>query len=198
MSQVDSLLLHAQRGENKEIQNIITRGTSVNSADDHGFTALHWAARMNQIEVVKTLLSYRNFSSLSIFLFFLNFVSIIVYYFYYFVLFLNNISFHFILFFVFCFHFIEAQSLKNDEGSTPLHFAASKGHVEIIHLLVKISDVNEKNRFGDTPLHFAVRWGHVDAVSALKEAGADSTIKNARGDTPIQETSNDRILKILL
>ncbi len=45
---------------------------------------------------------------------------------------------------------------KNDYGWTPLHWAASRGHKEIVELLIaKGANVNAKNKYGTTPLDMA-------------------------------------------
>lgn len=99
--------------------------------------------------------------------------------------------------------------------STPLHWAAQHGHVEVVETLIANgADVNATDVFGRTPLHLAathpavmsmlIRAGadvdardqlsntplhraipQVDAVDALIAAGADVTAENTSGNTPL-------------
>jgi ankyrin repeat protein len=44
-------------------------------------------------------------------------------------------------------------NLQNNYGMSPLHFAASDGHLEIVQVLLERgADINVKNNDGDTPL----------------------------------------------
>ena len=46
--------------------------------------------------------------------------------------------------------------LKDDGGSTPLHWAAGEGHVETVeNLIEKSANVNTRDNNNETPLHFA-------------------------------------------
>ena len=45
---------------------------------------------------------------------------------------------------------------KDDNGKTPLHYAAAYGYLEICELLIKNgAHINAKNRWGETPLQIA-------------------------------------------
>jgi hypothetical protein len=77
-------------------------------------------------------------------------------------------------------------NIRDGDGNTPLHFAASKGCVEVARLLLEHgADLNAKNEGGWTPLHEAAFNGRVDVVKLLLEHGADPTVKNKDGDTPL-------------
>jgi hypothetical protein len=59
-----------------------------------------------------------------------------------------------------------------DYGGTPLHWAASKGHVAIVSFLVSAgADVNAKNRAGETPLAVAKRAKKQEVVTVLSGLG---------------------------
>ena len=59
-------------------------------------------------------------------------------------------------------------------GSTPLHYAARKGHSEITRLVLQNgADVNVRSNGGSTPLHCSAWNGHVDILHLLVENGAD-------------------------
>ena len=63
------------------------------------------------------------------------------------------------------------------DGSTPLHNAASDGHLDIVKFLVRSgnADVNIKLKQGATPLHAAMDKGHTDVVKFLIRNGAQDT-----------------------
>ena len=59
----------------------------------------------------------------------------------------------------------------DDDGSTPLHLAAWKGHFETAELLIAAgADVNAKMEDGDTPLDLAK--GHPEIAELLRKHGA--------------------------
>jgi hypothetical protein len=65
-------------------------------------------------------------------------------------------------------------NLKDVYGSTPLHWAALNGHIEITRLLLQNgADVDAKSNGGSTPLNYAARNGHVDILHLLVENGAN-------------------------
>lgn len=73
---------------------------------------------------------------------------------------------------------------KNEEGMTPLHFAADRGFPEGVQHLISIgADVNLLDNSNQTPLMYAVICDHKDVVSMLLEFGADITIKDSDGLT---------------
>jgi ankyrin repeat protein len=75
---------------------------------------------------------------------------------------------------------------KTAAGETPLHSAASHGHVEAVKALVALgADMEAKGAVGATPLHTAAANGHVEAVMALVALGADMEAKTANGETPL-------------
>ena len=74
----------------------------------------------------------------------------------------------------------------NKTGWTPLHYAASAGHVPVIaHLLDHSAYIDAESPNGTTPLMMAAMYGSPEAVKHLIQAGADLTIKNQLGLTAL-------------
>lgn len=70
----------------------------------------------------------------------------------------------------------------NRAGWTPLHYAASSGHVELIRLLAEhhaYLDAASPN--ATTPLMMATRFNHRPAAAELIRLGADPTLTNQSG-----------------
>ena len=70
----------------------------------------------------------------------------------------------------------------NKAGWTPLHYAATKGHIDMMRLLMENDaylDAESPN--GTTPLMMAAHYGTAKAVKLLLEEGADPRIKNRLG-----------------
>uniref|UniRef100_A0A8P4KN91 Ankyrin repeat domain 6b n=1 Tax=Dicentrarchus labrax TaxID=13489 RepID=A0A8P4KN91_DICLA len=73
-------------------------------------------------------------------------------------------------------------------GRSPLHLAAYKGHIEVVHILLKAGcDLDIQDDAGDTPLHVAAALNHKKTVRLLLEAGADSRICNNAGQTALDQ-----------
>ena len=77
---------------------------------------------------------------------------------------------------------IERGADVNQKGWTPLHYAATKGHIDIMRLLIEnhaYLDAESPN--GTTPLMMAAHYGTPMATKLLLEEGADPRIKNQLG-----------------
>ncbi|SFU47778.1 hypothetical protein SAMN05216350_10275 [Polaromonas sp. YR568] len=75
----------------------------------------------------------------------------------------------------------------NKTGWTPLHYAATSGHVAIISLLLENSAyIDAESPNGTTPLMMAAMYGTAAAVKLLLEEGADPQLKNQQGLTALQ------------
>lgn len=74
----------------------------------------------------------------------------------------------------------------NKPGWTPLHYAATHGHLPIITLLLdNHAYIDASSPNGSTPLMMAALYGTPSAVKLLLEAGADPLLKNDQGLTAI-------------
>ncbi len=85
-----------------------------------------------------------------------------------------------------CKRLIALDADVNKIGWTPLHYAASAGHVEVIKLLLKHSayiDAESPNK--TTPLMMAAMYGNPQSVELLLEEGADASLKNDKGMTAL-------------
>ncbi|MGP1438290.1 MAG: ankyrin repeat domain-containing protein [Treponema sp.] len=73
-----------------------------------------------------------------------------------------------------------------NDGMTALHVASSKGYLGFVkHLIEQGCPVNAKNAANSTALHEAVRKGNTSCVSVLLSNGADPTITDSFGNSPL-------------
>ena len=82
---------------------------------------------------------------------------------------------------------------RDKEASTGLHYAAWKGHEELIDLLIDagadIQAHNENDHWGTTPLHAAAHGNQAKAAAALIRRGAVvHAVKSTGSGTPLDET----------
>lgn len=93
---------------------------------------------------------------------------------------------------------------RNSASQTALHLSAANGHLNIVEFLIKYLhpiDVNVQTDEGSTPLHWAALNGHLAIVEKLIEAGADATLKNASGRSPVtlaEQQSHLEVVQVLL
>lgn len=72
----------------------------------------------------------------------------------------------------------------NKTGWTPLHYAATGGHIEIMQMLLDQSAyIDAESPNGTTPLMMAAMYGTPEAAKFLLDAGADPTLRNQLGMT---------------
>uniref|UniRef100_A0A3B3XMB0 Poly [ADP-ribose] polymerase n=1 Tax=Poecilia mexicana TaxID=48701 RepID=A0A3B3XMB0_9TELE len=84
-------------------------------------------------------------------------------------------------------------------GLIPLHNAASYGHVDIAALLIKYNTcVNATDKWAFTPLHEAAQKGRTQLCALLLAHGADPTMKNQEGQTPLDLATADDIRALLI
>jgi len=87
---------------------------------------------------------------------------------------------------------------RDSSGWTPLHTAATHGHVNVAKLLIEYgADVNAKTLRGWTPLHFASAFRMPLLVMLLLEKGADVNAKDKDGATPLHFAASKGYLDIV-
>ena len=83
-------------------------------------------------------------------------------------------------------------------GKTPLHAAACLGNTAIARALIKAgADINILDTYGCTCLHRALCADHVETVRCLVAAGCDVNHKDGNGFAPLDYAEDEEIIKIL-
>ena len=81
---------------------------------------------------------------------------------------------------------------RDSDGSTPLHCAAWKGHVDTAALLLQrgadLKLENQNDHWGGTPLHAAAHGNQRAIADLLIQHGADVNSISFKGKTPLRET----------
>ncbi|GAB0089137.1 NF-kappa-B inhibitor cactus [Sergentomyia squamirostris] len=83
----------------------------------------------------------------------------------------------------------EIYYLQNSGGDTHLHLAIMDGHGDVAKALIRMNPypclLDIQNDFFQTPLHLAVIAGQYTTVRQLILAGAEPTIRDYKGNTPL-------------
>jgi len=76
--------------------------------------------------------------------------------------------------------------MSDDKKRSALHFAASRGADELVHLLLQQgADPNAQDCNGNTPLHLAACTHHIRVITILLRFGADVKMTDLSGKTPL-------------
>ncbi|KAH3776684.1 ankyrin-1-like [Dreissena polymorpha] len=171
LSQDEMLMEAAKAGKDTKVKSLIAEGCSVNSVDDQGRSALHWAAEYGYMRVVYTLVDAGWDVNL-----------------------LDNKR-HSPLH-VACDHRngnVAACLISNGSrirtvdlnGCTPLHRAIHTNLETIACMLCNLgAEVNAKTKTGWTPLHEAARVGNEYVVRKLIKDGANVNAVSEQNGTP--------------
>jgi len=89
-------------------------------------------------------------------------------------------------------------SRKDNEGMTPLHWAAQNDRQPVAELLLASqTDIDAKDNNGNTPLELAVVYGHKSLAELLLANRADARAKNNVGGTPLHAAAGNGIKEIV-
>ena len=181
------LHLAADRGHKKVIELLIAKGANVNAKDQKGRTALDWAEEQNK-EITYLLRKQGGKTGKE-----LKKLEAV------------NKSIHSAA----RYGNIEAVrkhldagkdvSLRNNNGDTPLNYAAFLGHMEIVELLLQNgANVNAKGLADWTPLHLAAHNNNEQIVQLLIAKGAEVNPYTSVGfgGTPL-EVANGKVANLL-
>jgi ankyrin repeat protein len=166
----DDFFTAIKRNDSSKVSRIIGRGFDVNTLNDKGESGLLLAVRESSLNVIEVLLASANIKVESrsaqdespLMLAAINGLTGV------------------------CKQLIAADADVNKPGWTALHYAAAKGHVDIINLLLEHhAYIDAESPNGTTPLMMAAEYGTPAAVKLLLSAGADPTLKNAQGLTAL-------------
>ena len=87
---------------------------------------------------------------------------------------------------------------RNEDGYTPLHFAAYSGRVNVVQeLLRRGAHLNPRTRSGMTPLYHAAFWNNPHVVHALIRAGANPKYRSIYGHRAHNNVNNRSTLNAL-
>ena len=89
-------------------------------------------------------------------------------------------------------------NVRDNAGYTPLHECVTKGHLEIVRLLLMHgADPEASAAGGIKPIHDAVECDHIEVTRLLLSYGADPTISTYGGMTPLK-LSHSKAMALLL
>ena len=87
---------------------------------------------------------------------------------------------------------------QDADGQTALHFAADRGHMPLLHLILDAEAcVNLQASDGQTALHYAAAADALSACQALLDAGADKGLVDEDGSAPFELTEDEALRSIL-
>eukprot|EP01097_Dermamoeba_algensis_P002017 TRINITY_DN17_c0_g1_i1.p1 TRINITY_DN17_c0_g1~~TRINITY_DN17_c0_g1_i1.p1 ORF type:complete len:482 (-),score=138.05 TRINITY_DN17_c0_g1_i1:183-1628(-) len=85
----------------------------------------------------------------------------------------------------------------SERDQLALHYAAQKGHVEVVRILLQHGfDINKKAKNNNTPLHLAAQNGHSEVARVLLEQGADGQAASTSG-TPAAVAKDSKTKEVI-
>jgi ankyrin repeat protein len=163
----DDFLNAVKTGNAGEVEQWLRRGIDPDTVDPTGAPVLHLAARGGYVEVVKALVNARadldkrnpNRESAIMLAAFGGHRSVVEF-------------------------LIAREARINHPGWTPLIYAATTGHTDIVGILLENhAYIDSAPDNGVTALMMAARGGHLETVKLLLEEGADPTLRNDLGQS---------------
>ena len=99
-------------------------------------------------------------------------------------------------------HLTDNPNAPDEDGITPIHWAAFNGHIVIAKILVPLADnpIDALNRDRKTPLHYAAMKGHTEIVKFFAPLIGNPNTRVDIGYTPIYwaaKLGHTEIVKIL-
>ena len=86
----------------------------------------------------------------------------------------------------------------DNNGQTPIYWAAFNGQTEIVKILAPLTDnPNAHDNTGQTPILNAALNGHTEIVKILAPLTDNPNAPDHNGETPIMVARNEEIRKIL-
>lgn len=140
---------------------LISKGVDTNSKNWNGYTALHWAVKNNDIELVKLLLSKDADVNLKC---------------------SGHTEYH-------DYGHADLDSSFMNKDKTALFLAIENQNLEIIKLLLDYADVNSQDGEGRTPLMYAIQRRSLPIVKLFIMNNANVDIFDKRGQTSLHYTS---------
>ena len=82
---------------------------------------------------------------------------------------------------------------------TPLHWASYKGYLKIVWILLKIGiSPLDIDMYGNSSVHQAASAGNLEVLSSYLSRGVDVDMKNARGHSPLDLTTEPETKKLIM
>ena len=84
----------------------------------------------------------------------------------------------------------------NTIGSTPLHKAATSGHLEICKIIIENNgDPNQMNNYGERPIHLAAGSGQLEVFRFIFDK-VEEYVAGEYGNTPLHFAANSGHLEM--
>lgn len=167
-----AFMLASQNSHIEIAQLLIDNNADINQAQTDGTTTLMWASRYNQIEIAQLLIDNNADINQAT----TNGTTALV------VASLNN---HTEITQLLIDNKVDINQVTNDTGFTALTFAAGKGYVDVLSVLISHPEINidSQMNLGITALGFAAALNRESSVKLLIDAGTNPTIETVGGLT---------------